>query len=404
MSTANEDYRDAALRNLVDLRRYSAGLVTRIERLLALADSELAELLNAKLPRFEGKQLELNFNSEEWRTLIFRIRDDRAAVMKELKAIVNPELPELAKLEAGRELATLASALPVEIGLQVVSLDQLRAIVSSRPFHGRLLRDWFQNLEAVDRGRITQALQIGMYQGEPTPQIVRRLIGTKAAGYSDGILSATRRDATAIVRTATNHVSNVARSYVWDANADIILVKVWTSTLDGRTSAICRARDGHAVPVGGRALPPEVPALVPATATPPAHINCRSTFLAVVSPEGLIGNRPFVVDTRTPDKRRVDFRKEARGTGKTEKQVRDAWNAQNIGRVPATTTYQDFLTRQSKSFQDEVLGPTRGKLFRTGKIKLDEYVDRRGNELTLSQLAQRKPEAFRAAGLALPPP
>lgn len=400
--SANDQYRDASLRNAVSLRRYSAGLARRVADLMAVADADLSDRLLVRLRRFEGQGTVLDWTGERWKAVVMEIRDTRAELMKAVRELALGELNELSKVEAANELDTLESSIPLEISFTSVTADQLRSIVTSRPFHGRLLRDWFKTLEEADRARVVQAVQVGMAQGETTPEIVRRLTGTKAEQYTNGILSISRREATAIVRTATNHVSNTARDYVWEANADIVLAKVWTSTLDGRTSAVCRARDGHAVPMNGRVLPPELLPLKPPDARPPAHINCRSTMVAILSPAGLLGNRPFVVDTRTPDRRRVDFREEAKATGRTEKQVRDDWAARNIGRLPAATTYQEFMQRQSESFQDMVLGKTKARLFRTGKINLDEYVDRRGNELTLEQLAARRPDVFRSAGVPLP--
>jgi hypothetical protein len=58
---------------------------------------------------------------------------------------------------------------------------------------------------------------------------------------------------------------------------------------------------------------------------------------------------------------------------------------ENIGQVPGETTYDSWLRRQSSSFQDEVLGRGKAKLFREG-LKMDEFIDRRGNELTIDEL------------------
>jgi hypothetical protein len=115
-----------------------------------------------------------------------------------------------------------------------------------------------------------------------------------------------------------------------------------------------------------------------------------------------VGNRPTVVDTRTRAKREVDFRKIARQQGKPIQEVRAAWGRDVVGRVPATTSYQDFLMRQKPAFQDEVLGKRKGQLFRKGGLKLDQFVDRAGNELTLAELAAANPGAFARAGLAVP--
>ena len=62
------------------------------------------------------------------------------------------------------------------------------------------------------------------------------------------------------------------------------------------------------------------------------------------------------------------------------------------------TNYADFLSRQSARFQDSVLGPTRGKLYRQGGLTLQQFVDFSGRQLTLEQLAAKFPEAFVKAG------
>lgn len=393
--TINEAYRDAALRHQIDLRRYTAGLTKRVARLLEEADRDLTEKLRARLARFAGR--DLDFTGERWKALLADIRGARAAALQEYKDLVRDELGKLAVLEGNAEVELLQSSVAIEVSFMTVSADQLRAIATSSPFQGRLLNDWFKTLEQVDQQRLVQAIQLGMVQGEPIDDIVRRVVGTRKNAYADGILAMTRRDAQGIVRTAVNHVSNTARGYVWDANSDIITAKVWVSTLDGRTTAVCRARDGKGSPVGDNDLPADIPPLQPKGAKPPAHINCRSVMVAYIDGVGLLGNRPTVTDTRTRKARETDFRAEAKARGVPIQQVRKEWAEKNVGRVPAATTYQDFLKRQPASFQDEVLGKTKGELFRKGGLTVDQFVDRNGTELTLSQLAKKHPEAFQRA-------
>jgi hypothetical protein len=69
------------------------------------------------------------------------------------------------------------------------------------------------------------------------------------------------------------------------------------------------------------------------------------------------------------------------------------------GQVPEETTYSEWLMRQSAARQDDVLGPTRGKLLRQGGLTIDKFVNDKGRTLTLKQLRQRAPKAFEAAGL-----
>jgi hypothetical protein len=397
MTTANEDYQDAALRHQVGVRRYSAGLLKRISKILELADRDLAEKLRTRLARFEGMPLDVT--SARWKELLADIRGMREVAMANIQDLTYSELQAFAALEAVSETAMLTASIPIEVSFAAVAPEQLRAITSSRPFQGRLLKDWFGTLEQGDQIRLKSAIQLGMSQGEPVDDIVRRVIGTRKNNYADGIQAITRRDAQSVVRTAVNHVSNTARGYVWEENSDIITAKIWVSTLDGRTSDVCMDRDGRGTPVAGKELPPDVPPLTPAGATPPAHINCRSVMVAYIDGIGLLGNRPFVTDTRTRKDREVDFRAQAKQRGVPIQQVRQEWAAKNIGSVPAKTNYQEFLKRQPASFQDEVLGVTKGKLFRSGDLEVSNFVDRAGNEQNLKQLASRYPGAFEKAGL-----
>lgn len=68
---------------------------------------------------------------------------------------------------------------------------------------------------------------------------------------------------------------------------------------------------------------------------------------------------------------------------------RDAWAAEIIGLTPSNVTYQDWIKRQPAKFQDEVLGPTRARLFRDGGVSLDKFVDASGRQYNLDQLRTR---------------
>lgn len=398
-ATANEIYRDATLRHQIGVRRYASGLADRVAKLLETADRDLTSQLRQRLARFKGEGRALDYTGQRWKALIKDMTDQRAEALAEASKLIRTDLAGFSVAEGSREVSILTAAIPIKLELATVAADQLRAILTSQPFQGRLLGDWFKKLKVDDGARLVQALQIGMVQGQPIDDLVRTVVGTRANAYADGILAITRRDANTIVRTAVNHVSNAARGYVWDANQDIIQAEIWTATLDGRTSASCRGRDGHGAPVGDNKLPDGVPPLSPPDVRPPGHMNCRSIMVAFLNGIGLVGRRPTVTDIRTRRQREIDFRAEAKRTGKSIQTIRAEWAAKNIGGVPAATTYQDFLMRQSVLFQNEVLGPTRAALFRNGGLKLDQFIDRAGNSLTLDELAKTQPEAFRRAGI-----
>lgn len=407
--TANQDLFDAALRHQVALRRYSAGVLKRIKRLLEEADRDLAERLRLRLGRAiaDGDP-----TGERLKALLADVRAMREAVHAQLRDLARGELDELAVLEGEWEHAIMSAAVPVELVVATAPLGRLKALVTSRPFQGRFLREWFSGLARQEQEALQQALRLGMANGETLDDIVRRVVGTRANKYADGILSTTRRNAEAVMRTAINHVSNAARAEVWDANADIIYALRWTATLDGRTSAVCRARDGDLAMQGGNPLPKGAQVLSPPDVRPPAHINCRSVMVAIFSPEGILGDRPFVRDTRGRNAREVDFRAQAKaqagdawkGMSTAERNAavrrqRDAWGEANIGQVPSATTYQEWMGRQDAAFQNEVLGVTKAQLFRGGKLTLDDFVDRAGRELTLDELRRRFPRAFESGGV-----
>lgn len=397
-SDANQELFDAALRHQVALRRYGDRTLKKIREFLEEQDRDLVEQIRPRLARILSLKKGQGARLEELLRESKRMRD---AVNAVLSKRLRSELFDLSKAEAAHEKAILTKSVPIEMNVASASVGRLKAVVTSRPFEGRLLREWFQGLNASDKANLSQALRLGIANGEALDNIVKRIVGTRANRYSDGVLSLSRRNAESLVRTAITHVSNAARSEVWDANANIIWGLRWTSTLDGRTSKICQARDGDVALIGGsqKSVPSGTDLLSPQGARPPAHIKCRSLMVALLSPEGILGDRPFVRDARTPRQRDVDFAKEAKASAgeswgrmsaaernRRVAAVRKKWGDENIGQVPASTTYEDWIRRQPEEFQDATLGPTRARLFRSGKLSLSEFVDVGGRTRTLDEL------------------
>jgi hypothetical protein len=373
--------------------------IREIQAVLEKGDKRIVEELRRRLGKIVGAAGGVDFQSARFRELLRDIREIRVEVIREARSELRTKLLQFSRSEADFERELLELAVPVELSLTAVAADSIREAVTKRPFQGRTLGQWWDSLSDADQRALTDAIQMGLSNGEDVDTIVRRVVGSRARNYSDGALSITRRNAEAVVRTAINHASNAARESLWEGNEDIVLALRWTSVLDGRTSAVCRGRDGALAPVGGKPLPKGSRMLQPPDARPPAHVSCRSIMVAVLDEAGIVGTRPFVTDTRTSERRRVDFREIAREKGISVQEARSRWASANIGQVPAETSYNDWLVRQSHAFQDRVLGKTKARLFRAGKIRLEQFIDRRGNELSLDELASQRPDAFRVAGL-----
>jgi SPP1 gp7 family putative phage head morphogenesis protein len=272
----------------------------------------------------------------------------------------------------------------------------MKAIALSRPFEGRVLKDWAANMQSDDLRRIHSTVQAGMIAGEDAASIARRVVGSSRLRGSDGTTEITRRQVQSVVRTAVQHIANGARDTFFNDNKDLFTAEQYVATLDSRTTPICRALDGKIFEVG-------------TGPRPPLHFNCRSVRIAAIDGT-LAGNRPA-----KPTTERLLVREYAaqRGLGdissrgalpRGTKGPFDTWARKRIreltGPIPAATTYQTWLAKQSIAFQNEILGKAKGQLFRSGGLKLDKFVDlNSGREFTLKELASKHAEAFRAAGL-----
>ncbi|URA07125.1 minor head protein [Xanthomonas phage Mallos] len=375
--TANEELLDATIRHQIKLLRFSQGQAQAASDLLAASDAELVAMLqSADLTEASEARL---------KALLADVRRLREGVAAKINDKLSSDMEGLAHTESEWELSAIAGASPVALSLTSVPVSVLKAVAGS-PITGIPLEGWLGKMAVNDVSRVEQQMRLGILAGETNDQLVKRIRGTKANNYKDGVLEMTKREAEMIARTTANHVSNTARQATWDANSDIIDGVRWVATLDGRTSPVCQSRDGFVYPIdkGPR---------------PPAHPNCRSTVVPVLKGEEIIGDRPFVTDTRTRAQREVDFRADAKAAAGDEawkkmtaaernaaiKATRDKWTAENIGQAPSSTNYQTWLKGQSASFQDEVLGKGKADLFRKG-MPLEKFVDEQGKPYSLQQL------------------
>lgn len=261
---------------------------------------------------------------------------------------LNDDLKTLAGYEADWTTKTLTANVDAEF--VTPSPEQ---VWSAAKFNPLALNDKpvdFQSLISgwgdTEISRLVTGVKMGFVQGKTTRQIVKEVVGP------GGLADISQRNAATVVRTALNHVSTQARETTYKKNSDIVEKYEWVSTLDSRTSAICRSRDGQKYDIGKGPLPP-------------AHPNCRSATAPIISSE-------------------FDFldagaKRAARG-------------ADGGMQIDANTTYYDFLKQQPAWFQDEALGPIRGKIFRNAGMSPEEFrvasVDGFGRPLTLKEMAE----------------
>lgn len=389
--TSNSEILLGLIAHQIALLRLGAGVTKKIMKLLDETEDDLRQQIERRLARISGSPVALT----RLQTLDKVIKEMRAVGFGKLQVELTKNMKQLTKAEAAIVSSIVEDKLPVIVDMVMPETRKLNALVTENPFEGKVLRQWIKKLQKDDVERLQGQLRIGIVQGETAAQITRRLFGSQSQNGADGATQLTRNNIEAVSRTATNFFANAARRELFRANADIINEELFVATLDSRTTATCRAKDGKRYPLG------EGP-------QPPLHFRCRSLRVAIV--DGLVvGERPM-----KPVTERMLLREFAEENGLGKVGSRDALprgykgdfdafaakrTRQMVGRVPATTSYQEFLRAQKVEFQNDVLGVTKAKLFRKGGLELDRFIDRSGTELNLSQLAQKYAAAFRKAGL-----
>lgn len=371
MAAVNERLQDAAVSHAVDLQQFGNGLVARIIATLNRSDADLVARLQAALDGLPASAASV----ERIEALLASMRALNLQAYQQIERELTAELRALAEYEAGHQLALFEATIPPQVitrvGVAAVNVEQVFAAAVSRPFQGRLLREWAADIGEARMVRIRDAVRMGFVQQESIGQIVQRVRGTRARAYKDGLLEIDRRGAEAVVRTAVSHVAGFTRDRFHEQNSDLVKAEAWTSTLDSRTSEGCRIRDGKQyTPVDHRPIGHKVPWL---GGPGRLHWQCRSTSVPVL--------------------------KSWRDLGIDIDEVPASTRASMDGQVPEDTTFAAWIKRQSAARQDQVLGATRGALMRRGGLDLDRFYNDKGRMLSLDEMRERDAAAFRRAGL-----
>lgn len=351
MASVNERLQDRAVAHALLIQKYGTGVANSIVRLLNDADAEIVERIASRLTLIEQRGFDIGpSTTARLQAMLDEVRALNQAIYDKLSTALTDELVEFSAVEADYQRKALVASIGADLSTTLSPPERLRAIVTETSMEGRLLGSWVEGMERGRIERIEASIRMGMTQGEGTDEIVRRIRGTKAAQYGDGVLDISRRSAQAIVRTSVNHVSNVAAQATWKANDH--LVKGWQSlgVLDTRTTPLCASLDGQVFPIGEGPIPPR-------------HINCRSISVPV-----------------TKSFREIGIDADELPAGK---------RASMDGQVAGTTRYEDWLRRQSEARQEAILGKKRAEAFRTGDIKFKDLVRSDGSFLTLDQLRKQ---------------
>jgi len=255
-----------------------------------------------------------------------------------LRSRLVDDLEGLAEVErdfAARMVRFGQQSASAALSTNVPTTAQVVAAVNARPFQGRFLAGWLAEAEAGAAKRVRETLRQGFIEGRSVADLVRDIRGTRALQYRDGVLEISRRGAEAMVRTAMTHTAAVSSRVTYEALG--VARATFVAVLDARTTLTCAGLNGKTYPLDRFPYPPR-------------HVNCRSTMVPEIA-----GLEPVP--------------------------VRD---------------YGEWLKAQPVGVQNDILGPTRAKLFREGGLEIDRFTDSKGKVLTLEQLRRRDSGAFEA--------
>lgn len=336
MSDVNEIIRDETLYFMALLLRYREGVAQRyIERINTTSIPEMLAILNKELAAIPPGR-NTNARRQDIANLMAKLRAVQAGYRSAFISEARAEMRALEEFTALHESTLLTSVFPTAAALTITLPDSGllgRAIDDS--FNGRKLRDWFKSIDDATLRAIEVQVEIGLTRGDSPGQILTAIRGSARKGYRDGILNTTRNNAAAVMRSVVNHVANRARQITFEQNRDIVAKVQWVSTLDHRTSDICRGLDGQTF-------------LLDEGPRPPAHPNCRSTIIAVTKSWQELG---------------FDLTDLPAGT-----------RASINGQISSSLTYNEYFGRLSPSRQKQVRLSETSRVQRN-TLTLDELKD-----------------------------
>jgi SPP1 gp7 family putative phage head morphogenesis protein len=261
---------DATLKDTILTDRYGVGLNSKIQSLLKSTEDEIVAAI-AKIDPTSPTMTK--WKQQRLEKLQSQISDIVKTGYKDISSLTSGELTALAKTQAKNVVSKFNNAVGADLFQVTLTPDNVKSIAQNTLIDGATIKDWWNKQSSDTQNRLrkamaagTQALQIGMMQGESVGDLIGRIRGT---ALTPGVMSISKREATALVRTSVMQVANVTRQETYKANADVLDGFEFIATLDSATCPRCRVYDGKKYDMDMQPIGHELP--FPGT---PVHFNC----------------------------------------------------------------------------------------------------------------------------------
>lgn len=320
-------------------------------------------------------------NSLSSLTALHRLEKKIAAIRKEAFAQaqqeIMPEAGELADNEqkwAEKITETLAPESADKLSL--VNKKALNDGLGKQLIESRTAEEWFSGTASADVMRINDMVREGVRSGWTIQEMTRRIVGTKANNYTDGLLETSRSHATTMARTLCCGVANNAKDQFYQENDDVVIGVEWLDTLDSRTCSRCgglsrkrwKTKEPHPVP--------------------PAHHNCRCVLIPVTELTDLgddafrpAANADFdaeakeLYETKYPGKKYEDLAPSTRK--KYFYEAQKAYTARTgnppYRQVPGNMTFSEYFEQMPEKEKERYLGPGRYEVWKNGNLPLTKF-------------------------------
>lgn len=409
----NELIADDFIRHSIDLDRFAAG--ERLRTLNALRDLE-----SEMIAKLKDRAKLTNFQAARTEALLQQTQATIAKRYKKIRADRKASLETVYEAEKNFVVQTANNRIGASVMTVFVDEKVTRRAVDGTLINGAPSAVWWNNQANGLKQRFENAVRTGILAGETNDQIARRIRGTKANNFEDGVMSATRREATALVRTSVQAVANKARQDTFEENIDVISQVQQRSTLDSRTTNICKSYSGlvwkmkkgpngvEYIPDGHDKKFANVDRDGGLHYGPPRHWQCRSALVPLTQSWEELANKKV----KTPGDREKKFREKfedrlrKRGFSKDQiANIKAKTRASMNGQVPVDLNYEDWLKTQPESVQIDALGVERWRLWKTGRIdNFRQLTDNSGRPLTLNDLVKKVKPKKTKTKIKPPPP
>lgn len=353
MPSVNDKIKDKALEQSIELQRLEAGTKKKVFKKIQALEKKLTSLfLKADLFSSQKKQVIQAKLKELFKEAEVFVKKSYENISIEQSGL----LVALAGLVERQSVNNINKALKTKYAKTSLSKRELEE-VSNVLIEGATSTELWARRGDAFNNKYKDTVRDGISKRLTGTEIIRNLEGNKTFKKRNGAFAGNYRSGGLLIGTSINSVANKAREATFENNDDIILGIEWVSTLDSRTTTICKVLDGLIWDINTKE-PIGHDKSYPGSS---AHWGCRSAQVPVI--------------------KKYD---------ESMKNIPEQTRASMDGQVSDKLNYESWLKNKPDAFQKKTLGTKRHKLWQDGKIDFYDLTDQNNQPLRLDQLTDFK--------------